>query len=64
MSFSNIVKVIKSAMSAIAQVKVCKIRREYNKVAHELAQLAKRCMPNYIHPCAGTWYWLRSSQAR
>ena len=63
-SFSNTVKEIKSAMSAIAEVKVCKIRRECNKVAHELAQLAKRCMPNYIHPGAGTWYWLRSSQAR
>ena len=28
-------------MSAIPEVKVCKIGRECNKVAHELAQLAK-----------------------
>ena len=40
-SFSNIVKEIKSAMSAMPEVKVCKIGRECNKVSHELAQLAK-----------------------
>ena len=40
-SFSNIVKEIKSVMYAIPEVKVCKIGRECNKVAHELAQLAK-----------------------
>jgi len=43
-SFSNIVKEIKSILSAIHEVKVCKIGRECNKVARELAQLAKWCM--------------------
>lgn len=47
-SFSNIVKEIKFAMSAIPEVKVCKIGRECNKVAHELAQLAKRCMHSAV----------------
>ena len=47
-SFSNIVKEIKFAMSAMPEVKVCKIGRECNKVAHELAQLAKRCMHSAV----------------
>ena len=47
-SFSNIVKEIKFAMSAMPDVKVCKIGRECNKVAHELAQLAKRCMHSAV----------------
>lgn len=42
-SFSNIVKEIKYSLSVILEVKVCKIRRECNRVAHEFAQLAKCC---------------------
>ena len=51
-------KEIKSNLPVILEVKVCKIRRECNHVAHELAQLAKQCMhsavrrdqsPAYVH---------------
>ena len=40
--FSGIIKEIKAAMVLLPEVKVSKIGRECNRVAHELASLAKR----------------------
>ncbi|OEL19662.1 hypothetical protein BAE44_0019318, partial [Dichanthelium oligosanthes] len=41
---SNIVKEMKDAMMMLPEVVVGKIGRECNRVAHELAQLARRTM--------------------
>ncbi|CAN6302143.1 unnamed protein product [Urochloa humidicola] len=47
-SFANMVKEIKSCLSVFPEVEVCKVGRECNRVAHELAQLAKRCMHSAV----------------
>ncbi|OEL15149.1 hypothetical protein BAE44_0023833 [Dichanthelium oligosanthes] len=48
-SFSNIVKEIKCNLSAILKVTVvCKVGRKCNRVAHELAQLAKRSLHSVV----------------
>ncbi|CAL4891658.1 unnamed protein product [Urochloa decumbens] len=47
-SFSNIVKEIKSWLSVFPEVSFSKVGRECNRVAHELAQLAKRCIHSAV----------------
>ena len=42
--FSGIIKEIKAAMVLLPEVKVSKIGRECNRVAHELASLARRTL--------------------
>ena len=42
--FSGIIKEIKASMMLLTEVKISKIGRECNRVAHELASLARRTM--------------------